>query len=235
MGRVIGRGGFCIVKEITKIKSHEHENDSFISFGSSFGSERGRHFRKKPSIFSRMRSSSSVSERSNVLKHSARSDVDGVSSSTPTEVTREFIIKTCSKTRYVLKCISDEVKNENKETYVKGCIDLALETKYLSSLNHPNILDVRAVSSVGPFEEGYFIIVDRLTEMLPKRLNSWMTVDRQTKGVTGLFTGGRNKVNDLFVNRLLVAFDIASALGYLHELRVVYRDLVRSVCCRSYH
>jgi serine/threonine protein kinase len=127
----------------------------------------------------------------------------------------------------VLKCVSDEAKNEYKETYVKGCIDLALETKYLSSLSHPNILDVRAVSSAGPFEEGYFIIVDRLPEMLPKRLNRWMTVDRQTKGVTGLLTGGRNKVDNLLVERLRVAFDIASALGYLHELRIVYRDLVR--------
>jgi hypothetical protein len=55
-----------------------------------------------------------------------------------------------------------------------------------------------------------------------------MTIDRQTNGVTGLFTGGKNKVDDLFVDRLVVAYDIASALGYLHELRVVYRDLVSS-------
>lgn len=126
----------------------------------------------------------------------------------------------------MLKRVADEIKKD-KETYVKGCIDLALEAKYLSSLCHPSILDVRGVAACGPFEEGYFIIIDRLVETLPKRLNSWMTVDRQTKGVTGLFTGGRSKVDDLLVSRLLVAFDIASALAYLHELRVVYRDLVR--------
>lgn len=135
-----------------------------------------------------------------------------------------------------MKRVSDEVKND-KETYVKGCIDLALETKYLSSLSHPNILDVRAAASCGPFEEGYFIIIDRLNETLPKRLNNWMTIDRQTKGVTGLITGGKNKVDDLLVDRLLVAFDIASALAYLHKLRVVYRDLVCLQCllCRQRH
>jgi serine/threonine protein kinase len=124
-----------------------------------------------------------------------------------------------------MKSVQDEAKNESKDTYLKGCIDLALEVKYLSSLSHPSILEVRGVASCGPFKEGYFIILDRLPEMLPKRLNRWMTVDRQTKGVTGLFTGGKNKVGDLLVERLVVAHDIASALGYLHEVRVVYRDL----------
>lgn len=251
VGKIIGRGGFCVVKEITRIKSLDN-NDSFSSFRGLGLSERS--IKKKSSIFSRMRSSSSLSERS-ALKNSNRSEapLDDCSTSTPSHITKEFLVKTSrsSKPRYVMKSVSDELKNQSKETYLKGCIDLALETKYLSSLSHPNILDVRGVSSCGPNETGYFIIIDRLVrpgkrrvhsaflysnfnisrllqpETLPKRLNRWMTTDRQTKGVTGLFTGGKSKVDDLLADRLVVAYDIASALGYLHELHVVYRDLVR--------
>jgi len=221
LGKVIGRGGFCVVREITKIKSRDNK-ESFSSFSSLRGSER----KKKSSFFSSMRSSSSLSARStSALKQSSSSIAEESSVSTPTYITKEFLVKTSRRPRYVMKRVSDEFKNENKDTYVKGCIDLALEAKYLSSLSHPSILDVRGVAACGPFSGGYFIIIDRLDETLPKRLNNWMTVDRQTKGVTGLFTGGRSKVNDLLVKRLLVAFDIASALAYLHELRVVYRDL----------
>jgi len=210
------------VREITKIKSRDNK-ESFSSFSSLRGSER----KKKSSFFSSMRSSSSLSARStSALKQSSSSIAEESSVSTPTYITKEFLVKTSRRPRYVMKRVSDEFKNENKDTYVKGCIDLALEAKYLSSLSHPSILDVRGVAACGPFSGGYFIIIDRLDETLPKRLNNWMTVDRQTKGVTGLFTGGRSKVNDLLVKRLLVAFDIASALAYLHELRVVYRDLV---------
>jgi serine/threonine protein kinase len=148
-------------------------------------------------------------------------------------MTKEFLVTSASRSsrpKYVLKRVSEEKKYENKERYLKGCIDLALETKFLSSLNHPNILDVRAVSSVGPFNEGYFIIIDRLKETLPKRISGWITIDRQTKGVTGIFAGGKKKVDRLVTDRLSVAFEIASAMGYLHERRIIYRDLVRSSC-----
>jgi serine/threonine protein kinase len=145
-------------------------------------------------------------------------------------MTKELIVISASRSsrpKYVLKRVSEESKNQNKEMYLKGCIDLALETKFLSSLSHPNILDVRAVASVGPFNEGYFIILDRLQETLPKKISTWLTIDRQTKGVTGIFAGGKRKVDGLLTDRLSVAFEIASAVGYMHELRIIYRDLVR--------
>lgn len=212
------------------MKIRPRDNDSFSSFHSlaSGASER----KKKSGLFSSIRSSSSLSERSSsaLMQTSSRSlPNEDCSTSTPSHISKEYLIKTSRSSkqpRYVMKSVQDEAKNESKETYLKGCIDLALEAKYLSSLSHPSILDVRGVASCGPFKEGYFIILDRLPEMLPKRLNRWMTVDRQTKGVTGILTGGKNKADGLLVERFVVAHDIASALGYLHELRVVYRDLV---------
>lgn len=182
----------------------------------SFSSSKGLFLSK------RSRKSSSFLESEN-----------GSSSSTIEEMTRVFIINSASRSsrpKYVLKSVSEENKKQNKEMYLKGSIDLALESKFLSSLSHPNILDVRAVSSVGPFNEGYFIIIDRLQETLTKKISGWMTIDRQTKGVTGIFAGGKKKVDRLLTDRLSVAFEIASAMSYLHELRIIYRDLVRFLC-----
>jgi hypothetical protein len=192
---------------------------------SSIEGSSGRHTlssRSRKSLFSYSKSRSSCGLEDEVN-----------SSTTLEEATRDFVINIAnrsSRPRYALKRVSEENKNRNKEMFLKGCIDLALEAKFLASLSHPCILDIRALSSVGPFDDGFFIIVDLLKETLPKRISRWMTIDRQTKGVTGIFTGGKTKVDKLLIERLLVAHDIASALGYLHELRIIYRDLVRSLC-----
>ena len=55
-----------------------------------------------------------------------------------------------------------------------------------------------------------------------------MHATRATKGVTGLITGGKRKVNALLTDRLLVAYDIAEAMDYLHERpypNYIQRDL----------
>jgi serine/threonine protein kinase len=129
--------------------------------------------------------------------------------------------------RYVVKKVEPELFHEDRLTYFKGVVDLALETYYLASLStqHPHILRIRGVAATGPYQPGYFIVLDRLHEVLSKRLNAWMHRHRSTKGLTGAFTGGRRKVKDLLTERLLVATDVASALEFLHSRNVIYRDL----------
>lgn len=129
--------------------------------------------------------------------------------------------------RYVVKKVEPELFHEDRLTYFKGVVDLALETYYLASLStqHPQILRIRGVAATGPYQPGYFIVLDRLNEVLSKRLNAWMHRHRSTKGLTGAFTGGRRKVKDLLIERLLVATDVASAMEFLHSRNVIYRDL----------
>jgi serine/threonine protein kinase len=73
--------------------------------------------------------------------------------------------------------------------------------------------------------DDYFIIVDRLSETLSKRLTAWMHRQRGTEGITGALTGGRRKKKDLYIDRILVMYDIASTMLYLHSKNIVYRDL----------
>lgn len=202
-GRIIGRGGFCTVKEITSIRSAT----------------------KKRSFFQQRRpSNASASGRSTKSSHhSIDQSVSGVNMSV-----KDYMAYNCNKggsPRYVIKQVAEEWIYSNRITYLKGTIDLAMESKFLSSLQHPNIVELRGLSDGGLFQEGSFLVMDKLVETLPKRLKKWMTIDRSCKGITGAFVGGKKKQVNLLINRLKTCFNIANALNYLHGLGIIYRDL----------
>jgi len=127
---------------------------------------------------------------------------------------------------YVVKQVDPELIHSEKVTFLKGTIDLALETHYLASLSHPHILDIKGICCKSPFETtDYFIILDQLQEILARRLVQWMHQKRAITGITGVLTGGRGKSKQLLVERLLVAYDVADALKYLHARTIIFRDL----------
>jgi serine/threonine protein kinase len=195
LGRVVGRGGFCVAREITSIKLKVEEDVSNRKVGGL----------------------SLLRKASHSMAHS-----EG-------ESTREYLARRLwSKAgKYVIKQVDSELFYSDRVTFLKGMIDIALETKYLASLEHPHLLKIRGVSKTSPSNAfGTFVILDQLTETLGKRLNSWMQRKRATKGITGALTGGKGKVNKLYTERLLAVYDIAEAMYYLHGRKIIYRDLV---------
>ena len=150
---------------------------------------------------------------------------------------KEYLTYACNRGKgpgFVVKQVAEDWVQTNRITFLKGTVDLALEAKYLASLSHPNIIEVKAVAEGGPFREGYFLILDRLHETLPTKLKKWTTIDRQCKGITGVFVGGKKKQQFLSLNRMEAAYGVANALKYIHSVNLVYRDLVsmdRLICC----
>ena len=105
-------------------------------------------------------------------------------------------------------------------------MDMATETYFLSVLSHPNILKMRAVGQGDMFSPDYFLVLDRLYDtLLDKIEGSWKEQYEHLKNSFFVWNRTR-KMKVLWAERMGVMRDIAGALGYMHDLRIIYRDIV---------
>jgi serine/threonine protein kinase len=117
---------------------------------------------------------------------------------------------------YALKHL-DKKLLQNPDEFCAAAADLYVEAKYMSRFNHPNILKLRGMANGGTaaFQEGrynsFFIVTDRLSDTLDDRIEGW---GRQ----------GQN-LQESIVLKTNYALQVASALEYLHERRIVFRDI----------
>jgi serine/threonine protein kinase len=121
---------------------------------------------------------------------------------------------------YAVKFVKKELSKKPHE-FRGAAADLFVEAKYLAALSHPNILKLRGVATDGSaaFMDGYdgfFIIVDRLAETMAVRIVKWQQqqpdMDAPMK-------------RDLLTLQVDYALQIADALAYLHDRRILFRDL----------
>lgn len=227
LGRILGRGGFCVAIEIDKVKIAGLKRE-----GSSVGSNAFFSLFRKTSHHTQHDDDASGSdpERASECprhgldasqKHSAYSVMDY----TRTNVAMLAKKRSRKGGRFVLKqVLSDSLDNY---AYLKGLVDLGMEAKFLAALDHPNIIALCGMSSKGP---AHFIIVERLSETLSSRFKTWMKIDRQCKGITGAFTGSKRKETELYETRIGVAYNMACAMAYLHEKNIIFRDLKPDNC-----
>jgi serine/threonine protein kinase len=123
--------------------------------------------------------------------------------------------------RYAIKYLSPETAKD-PALLVQGVMDLAIEVRFLSDIEHPNIVKMRALSDVDSYHQGFFILMDRLYDTLEKRIEKWKKRHSGTIGLAGKLGDRKGtKAQDLMVERLVVAFDISSALAYLHGRKYV--------------
>jgi len=92
---------------------------------------------------------------------------------------------------------------------------------------------VRAIAKGNMIDKDFFIIMDRLHGTLDGRINTWYHEEKRHSG--GIFGRAKKKklLRELMIERMTVAYDLAAAFFYLHENRLVYRDIKpESKCCR---
>jgi Protein kinase domain len=184
LGRVLGRGGFCIVREIVQVRNN--------SQSSSRSSVKGKALLFPPAG-----------------RNSSRSN------------------------KCVLKKLQPHNTFKDAQTYIHGLVDLAMEALILSKLSHPNIITLKGTASLKLFQEkqqsdckdpSFFLVLEKLNELLPRRLLRWKKHQTFNKLLTVPDCTGRREFNFLWV-RLSVALDVARALRYLHDRKIVYRDV----------
>lgn len=124
--------------------------------------------------------------------------------------------------RYAVKTV--QMNSKKPKVFVRGLVDLVAEARLLEHIQHPNIIKIRGVASTSPFRPGYpyFVIVDKLHETLSTRLaTSW----KKRKPARFALMKRNEKNQDFLVERLSVAYDVASAITHIHKKNVVYRDI----------
>lgn len=144
--------------------------------------------------------------------------VDSELTDEPAERSKAFVIKHLNpKLAY------------NPKKLVVGAKDLVMEAHFLSAFDHEHIIKLRGWSAAGIAgfsaagrADGFFLILERLSITLSKKISRWREDEKIRKTMT---KGRQTAKNQLLMIRLNAAIDIASAVEYLHERRILFRDL----------
>lgn len=134
--------------------------------------------------------------------------------------------------RFAIKFLSGGTVDDPGR-FFRGAVDLVMETKFLASLDHEHIIKLRGMSATGTrgftscHGKGYFLILDRLQCSLEDRLDEWKHSSPKFKSTLQkrLLDHGGEDPSPTLADRLQVAAEVASALYYLHERNILYRDL----------
>lgn len=200
LGKVLGRGGFCTVSEISSLNLEPNSPLDLATERTQEG------FDEEEDEFGEL-----------------RYDDQGLVQD------RQFLSRRCLRkgkhARYAIKTLSDECLDD-PERFVGGIIDLATECRFLSVLRHTNIIKMRAFAAGNTYESGFFVVLDRLYDTLTLRITKWKNADKKYSGVGGkLLDMKGKKKNKIWIERVLCVYDLSTALEYLHSHRIIYRDL----------
>jgi serine/threonine protein kinase len=159
---------------------------------------------------------------------------DQVIISADDHATREHFANTTTNEngapRFAIKIIQPSMMNDEND-FRTAAGGLANEADILSKLDHPHIIKLRGFPADGVRAyvrteryDGYFLILDRLNETLTERIQLWKRETKRLRNPVFVWKqSGRRQ--ELLLERLNIALDIASALAYLHSKRIIYRDL----------
>ena len=182
IGKVLGRGGFCVVNQVERITlAVTEDTESNVLSGDE-------HFIHNV-----------VQDRGFMARHCIRTK----------NKKKDY--------RYAIKRVQDKSKKDPQD-YVNAVIDLATEARFLAVVRHANIIKMRATEDASPYTSGYFLVLDKLFDIMPTRLKIWK---KKEGGSLKKMLKSKDSQKALWMERLSVAYDLACALSYLHGMRYV--------------
>ena len=134
--------------------------------------------------------------------------------------------------QYACKHLKEKLMDQ-PDNFRLAAAEMACEAHMLASFDHPHILKIRGWSynGIASFEEGYhnsfFLLLDQLEETLDNRITRWHTEEQQQQQLILSNPGMYDEHYHLkmYMEKLHVLSGIGSALEYLHEHGVIFRDL----------
>ena len=211
LGDTLGHGAFCEVKEITAmtLRRKPHENDRFASPlilplpRKTLNSDVGMFETETDEADFLMNLSRNKDQiRKFMSENFMRKDDDSLG----------------YHPRYALK----QVRMTSLKKVEQGLIDLSLEAKFLSCINHPNIIKIRGVAG-DPLSPNFGLVLDRLYMTLEDQMNVW-TAEKKVANGTGLCACLFGTVDTQLIalrvfSAITVAYDLSCALKHIHSLK----------------
>jgi serine/threonine protein kinase len=96
------------------------------------------------------------------------------------------------------------------------------------TLQKPNIIKLRAAADIcHPFTSDYFLVLDRLKETLSRRIHqNWKLKEKCLYSFWGRCRDRKGaKRLAFFDHRLERAYDLGCAIEYLHQKKIIHRDI----------
>lgn len=130
--------------------------------------------------------------------------------------------------RYACKHLKQKLMSQPKD-FRSAAVELVYEAHMLASFDHPHILKIRGWSynGVASFEEGrndsFFLLLDLLDETLDMRIERWQCDQQQT--AWPLLGSSATAAQSQYLEKLQCMIEIISALEYIHQRGVIFRDL----------
>ena len=222
-GDILGYGTFGVVREVTEIRVGEE-----AKLGHDIaGAETDKMLESLPS-FPLSDIPSDVHRECEATSPSTTQPLGKHDSFNPTiSLSRHHMSVRCIRggvARYAVKQLLLEDATERESDSAR--IDLAIEVNYLQVLSHPHVIKLRGLFQTDdPFHPAYFFVMDRLYGTLEDKISEWAKRSQSRwKGMFSCFQKNAMLIEDDFViQRLLVAYDIASAFDYMHRNNVVHR------------
>lgn len=118
--------------------------------------------------------------------------------------------------RYAVKQLRKDVYPKKK---TEACKDLAREAKFLASLQHPNIVRLRAIVSK-PGNDQFMLVLDRLRTTLSEQVKMWgKDSSHQQSSLHFPWPGQQRRQQEHIIlsERLMALYDVAQAMRYLHQ------------------
>jgi serine/threonine protein kinase len=218
LGKVIGKGAFCVVHELQAVRlNNSKRRPNFSRHWWDIKLHKEDHKREV------IQQTCSFSGEECAGREVAVDD-------------QVYSINNC--TRYVVKHLKPNLAIERGyKIFVHATSDLRREYEILSRLSHPNIVQLRgraflekgrdggSLSINGAEMDDYFLLLERLQETLSQRILYWKRVGKSSLGNTMQDDQKCNALPPFYLEKLRFARDMASALSYVHDQRLVFRDL----------
>jgi len=106
-----------------------------------------------------------------------------------------------------------------------GLEDLRNEADLLEKISHPNIIQIRGTAVEEENDSRFFIVLDLIEITLEQKIKKWEPIEYRGKRPWWKSFNYKHEMRALWNEKISTAYAISSAMHYLHEKNIIYRDL----------